>query len=40
MLAIEVRDKDTFVDDMLGFVFKFVTSMTTSRTCLSRVLIL
>lgn len=27
VLAIEVRDKDTFVDDALGFVFKFVTSV-------------
>lgn len=27
VLAIEVRDKDTFVDDVLGFVFKFVTSV-------------
>lgn len=27
MLTIEVRDKDTFVDDVLGFVFKFITSM-------------
>lgn len=31
VLAIEVRDKDTFVDDVLGFVFKFITSMITSR---------